>query len=133
MADREMRGGHQHVPDTVDMLKDVLQRAGFMVVSAFYLGDRPRVAQSQRLPDDESPESDRLRHRAPLRQNWAFLQHLRATILDGYQFVLTSTNVRYVESLVGRDERVYEVVGKPHDLDAIVRAAKEAARARPTS
>jgi hypothetical protein len=47
-------------------------------------------------------------------------------------FVLTSTNVAHVEALVGDDERVYEVVGKPHDLDAIVRATKEAARTRPT-
>ena len=41
-------------------------------------------------------------------------------------------NVKHVEGLAGRDERIYEVVGKPHDLDEIVRAAKEAVRARPT-
>jgi hypothetical protein len=57
---------------------------------------------------------------------------MRQTILAGYRFVLTSVNIRHVESLVGADERVYEVVGKPHDLDIIVRATKEAARARPT-
>jgi hypothetical protein len=68
----------------------------------------------------------------PYERNWAYLQHLRRTVLDGYRFVLTSVNVKHVERLVGSDERVYEVVGTPHDLDQIVRATKEAAKARPT-
>ena len=34
--------------------------------------------------------------------------------------VLTSVNPRHVEHLAGRHERVYEVVGKPLDLDEIV-------------
>ena len=55
-----------------------------------------------------------------------------ATVLRDYQFVLTSVNCAHVEGLVGKDEHVYEVVGKPHDLDLIVRAVKEAMRARPT-
>ena len=46
--------------------------------------------------------------------------------------VLTSINARHVENLAGRNERVYEVVGKPMDMDAIVRAVKEASRSRPT-
>jgi hypothetical protein len=40
-------------------------------------------------------------------------------------------NTRHVEGLLNRDERVFEVVGTPHDLDAIVKATKEAVRMRP--
>jgi len=47
-------------------------------------------------------------------------------------FVLTSTNPKHATELAGRDHHVYEVVGKPVDLDEIVRAVKEASRARPT-
>ena len=61
-----------------------------------------------------------------------FFEHLRETALKGYIFVLTSTHAARVEQLVGRSARVYEVVGKPLDLDAIVSAVREAARARPT-
>jgi hypothetical protein len=43
--------------------------------------------------------------------------------------VLTSIDARHVEHLAGRNERVYEVVGKPLDLDKIVRAVKGVARA----
>ena len=35
--------------------------------------------------------------------------------------------------MVGRDEKIYEVVGKADDLNAIVRATREAVRARPTA
>jgi hypothetical protein len=37
-----------------------------------------------------------------------------------------------LREVVGRDEHVYEIVGKPIDLEEIVRAVKEASRARAT-
>jgi hypothetical protein len=46
--------------------------------------------------------------------------------------VLVSVNERRALEVVGRDETVYEVVGEPQDIDAVVRAVKEASRARPT-
>jgi DNA-binding NarL/FixJ family response regulator len=118
-------------PDTVDLLKDVLEQAGFIVATgythdirdgklnldAFLKTHQPRV-----ILYDVSPPYDR---------NWAFLQHLRATLLQGYRFVITATNRAHVEALVDRhDEKIYEVVGKAEDLDAIVRATREALRAR---
>ena len=70
---------------------------------------------------------------APYERNWEFLQHLRATVFAPYRFVLTTPNSAQVSKLVGRDARVYEVVGKAEDLTAIVQAVKEASKARPTS
>jgi hypothetical protein len=34
---------------------------------------------------------------------------------------------------VGRDEQIYEILDDSGDIDAIVQAVREAARARPTS
>jgi hypothetical protein len=119
-------------PDTVDLLKDVLDRAGFIVVTTYTHDIRDgrmdieaflRTHQPSVIVYDIAPPYDR---------NWAFLEHLRATVMKGYRFVLTTTNRFRVEALVGRDEKVYEVVGKSDDLDAIVRATKEASRARDT-
>ena len=118
-------------PDTVGLLTDLLERAGFLVVNtythhirdgtvdldAFLRTHRPRV-----ILYDIAPPYDR---------NWRLLQHLRQTTLAGYQFVLTTTNPARVEPFVKGDEQVYEVVDKDGSLDEILRAVREATRSRP--
>ena len=119
-------------PDTVDLLKDVLERAGFLIVTGYTHDVRDgkldlemmmRVANPVVILWDLAPPYDR---------NWAFLQLLRTTVLKGPRLVLTTANKAHVEKLAGLDHDVYEVVGKAEDLDAIVRATKEASRARDT-
>jgi hypothetical protein len=68
----------------------------------------------------------------PYDRNWTFLQLLRTTVLKGRRLVLTTMNQAHVDKLAGLDQAVYEVVGKAEDLDAVVRATKEASRARDT-
>jgi hypothetical protein len=119
-------------PDAVDLLKDVLERAGFLVVTAYTWAVQNGSVDLKSMLETHRPKVIVYDIAPPYDRNWAFFLHMRQTILAGYRFVLTSVNIRHVESLVGADERVYEVVGKPHDLDIIVRATKEAARARPT-
>jgi hypothetical protein len=63
--------------------------------------------------------------------NWRFLDHLpTATGFQGRQFVLTSVNARHAEEAVQNDESVYELLGEEHDIAQVVRAVKEANRAR---
>jgi DNA-binding NtrC family response regulator len=119
-------------PDAVDLLKDVLERAGFLVVSTFTWAVQKGTVDLKALMDAHRPKVVVFDIAPPYDRNWAFLLHLRKHVLTDVQFVLTSMNVTHVEGLVGRDERIYEVVGKPHDLDVIVRATKEAARSRLT-
>lgn len=119
-------------PDAVDLLKDVLEQAGFLVVTAYIWAVQNGSVNLQALLETYRPKVIVYDIAPPYDRNWAFFLHLRQTILGGYRFVLTSVNVKHVQALVGMDEQVYEVVGKPHDLDVIVRATKEAVRARPT-
>jgi DNA-binding NtrC family response regulator len=119
-------------PDVVDILKDVLERAGFLVVTAFTWAIQNASVDLEALRRTHRPKVVVYDIAPPYERNWAFFLHLKQHVLQDVRFVLTSMNVAHVEGLVGRDERVYEVVGKPHDLDMIVRATKEAARARPT-
>ena len=44
--------------------------------------------------------------------------------------MLTTVNVSRVQQIVGPEETVYEVVGEPTDVLMVVRAVKEATRAR---
>ena len=117
-------------PDTVDLLKDALEQAGLLVVTGYTFDIRDGKLDLQSFLATHKPDVIVYDLAPPYDRNWAFLQHLRSTALSGYRFVLTTTNRRYVEGLVGRDERVYEVVGKAEDLDAIVQAVREAVRAR---
>jgi DNA-binding response OmpR family regulator len=64
----------------------------------------------------------------PYADNWAFFRRVR----DGdagraRAFVLTTTNKRALEELVG-ETAAHEIVGKPYDLDDLVAAVR---RARP--
>ncbi|HXD49629.1 MAG TPA: hypothetical protein VN600_12685 [Gemmatimonadaceae bacterium] len=120
-------------PDLIRLLRVNLEAAGFIVfvihvedikrgeanIDSFLKQNDPRV-----IVYDVAP---------PFEQNYRFLDHLRsATGFKGRQFVLTTVNLRRVQEIVGIDETVYEIVGEPKEIDQIVRAVREASRARPT-
>jgi DNA-binding response OmpR family regulator len=119
-------------PDLVELLKARIEAAGFVVlvihiaairagldVGAIFAQHDPKVVVYDVV--------------APYERNWRFLQHLRETAFNGRRFVLTAPNERALAKLVGRDEKIYEVLNGDEDIDAIVQAVREAARARPTS
>lgn len=64
----------------------------------------------------------------PYEENWAFFRSVRnGQAAQGRQFVLTSTNKRALEALVGATG-AYQIVGKPFDLNTISAAVRSAAR-----
>ena len=44
--------------------------------------------------------------------------------LKGMNFIITTTNVKHVREVAGEGPELYEIVGKPYDLDKIVNACK---------
>lgn len=120
-------------PDVVDMLRIAIEHAGFVVVSALTFEVREGEVDLERFIGQHEPCVIVYDVGPPYEANWRLFEHVAAMpIMRGRQFVLTSTNVKHVTGLAGRDRQIYEVVGKPFDLDEIVRAVKEASRARPT-
>ena len=120
-------------PDTVDMLRLILQHAGIVVVSAFTFDIRDGKVDLAAFMREHRPKVIIFDVAPPYDANWQLLQHIKgAPAMQGVRWIVTSTNAAHVERLAGKDERVYEVVGKPYDLDRIVQATKEALRARPT-
>ena len=117
-------------PDTVGLLAALLERAGFLVVTAYTHDIRAGSVDLEAFLRTHRPRVIVYDIAPPYERNWQFLQHLRHTTLGGYQFVLTTTNPSRVEPFVKGDDRVYEVVDKDGSLDEILRATREAARSR---
>ena len=120
-------------PDLVKILRYNLERAGFVVFEIHIEDIRLGAANVHSLLEQHDPSVIVYDIAPPYEMNWRFLDHLRAsTGFRGRQFVLTSVNVRNAEEVVGNDESVYEVLGEEQDIGDVVRAVKEASRARPT-
>jgi len=119
--------------DVVEMLRFALERAGLIVVSGHV--DAIRRGQ-QRLSDfveEHNPAVILYDVVPPYDRSWRFLEHLRNTpSLRGRRFVITSTNPQRVREVAGEAEHVLEIVGKPYDLDAIVRTVDGAVRGEDT-
>jgi len=119
-------------PDAVEMLRQVLTRAGFLVVSCYTHQIRDGTVDLENFIRQHRPRVIVYDLAPPYEANFRLFQHVRHMLaVQGCQFVLTSVNPSNVIRLVGRDERVYEVVDREEDLMMFVNAVKEASRARP--
>ncbi len=120
-------------PDLVKILRYNLERAGFVVFEIHIEDIRLASANVDSFLDQHDPKVIVYDIAPPYDMNWRFLDHLRtSTGFKGRQFVLTSVNARRAEEVVRNDESVYEVLGEDQDISEVVRAMKEASRARPT-
>lgn len=120
-------------PDLVRLLRMAFEKAGFIVFEIFIEDIKLGAANVDAFLSQHDPKVIVYDLAPPYDVNWRFLDHLRtATGFKGRQFVLTSVNVRNAEQVVKDDESVYEIVGEEKDIAEVVRAVREAARARPT-
>lgn len=114
-------------PDTVELLRVVLQHAGFVVVSAYTFDIRDGKVDLTQFLRLSNPSVVVYDIAPPYDANWALFQTLLTNSpLQRYRYVITSTNAPYVQRLAG-DVRVHEIVGKPYDLDRVVAAVQFAA------
>jgi len=118
--------------DTTDLLRVVFEQAGFVVVTAFTNALRDGKVDLEAFMRQHRPKVIVYDIAIPYEQNWRLFEHFRSRpACQDAVFVVTTTNVQHVHKIAGR-QTIYEIVGKPYDLDLIVRAVKEAARSRPT-
>jgi DNA-binding response OmpR family regulator len=118
--------------DTIDLLRNALQQAGFTVVSAFVNDVRDGRLDLESFMRQHDPAAILWDIALPYDRQWQFFQHIKDRQACGRcQFVITTPNAAEVHKVAGNDHQVYEIVGKPYDLDQVIRAVKEAVRSRP--
>ena len=119
-------------PDLVELLKVRVEAAG-CVALVMHIAEIRAGLDVERVLEQHDPRVIVYDVVMPYERNWRFLEHLRETAFKGRRFVLTTPNEKGLRKLVGRDERIYEILDDTADVDAIVQAVREAVRARPTS
>lgn len=120
-------------PDAIGMLRQAFETAGFVVVSCFTHDIRDGQTDFASFVTQHQPRVIVYDLAPPYEKNFRLFQHLRAMdVVQGVHFVITSVNPPNVRDLVGRDERIYEVVDRDEDLMTLVQAVKQASRARDT-
>jgi CheY-like chemotaxis protein len=119
-------------PDLVDVVRRAFEPAGIVVVSVLTYQIREAAIDLENFLKQHNPNVIVYDIAPPYDANWQLFLHIRSLeAMQGRKIVLTAMNKKHVEALAGRDETIYEIVGKPYDLNRIVRAVKEAARHRP--
>jgi DNA-binding response OmpR family regulator len=115
--------------DTTDMLRVVLEDAGFVVITAFTNALRDGKTDLENLMRQHQPKVIIYDIALPYEASWRLFQHVRESpACEGVRFVLTSTNAAQVHNVAGAAEPILEIVGKPYDLDELVRIVREAAK-----
>jgi DNA-binding response OmpR family regulator len=111
--------------DTVEMLRQALQSAGFTsIVTGHVTNFKSGADDFPRFVELYDPRVFVYDVSFPYDKNWTFLRLLLdSEHMRGRKVVLTTTNKKRLEEMVGPTE-AFEIVGKPYDIDEIVRAVK---------
>ena len=113
--------------DTVEMLRIMLESEGLLAVSAHVTSLRRGAFDFSGFIAEHDPKVIIYDVIPPYDRSWMFFEHLRSLpTMANRRFVLTSTNPERVSQLGKPDQPIYEIIGKPYDMQIIVDAVKRA-------
>lgn len=113
--------------DIVELLRLVFEQAGLVVVSAHVDDIRRGEVNLAEFVQEHDVKLILYDLTPPYDRSWRFLEHLRqAAAMQGRTFVITSTNAQRAKEIIGDAAHVYEIVGKPYDIDEILKAVQRA-------
>jgi DNA-binding response OmpR family regulator len=106
--------------DTVDMLRTLLEREGWEVVTAHVDDIKRGRTDIVQLMESRDPRVVIWDISPPYEQNWAFLRLLRTSrVMDERTFIITTTNKPALERFVGPTDAI-EIFTKPYDVDLLI-------------
>ena len=113
--------------DTVEMLRVYLESEGFIVVSAHIQEIRRGEQTVEQAIAVHKPTVIIYDVAPPYDRTWTFYHHLRSLdCLKGCRWIITSTNPARLREVApdSRDLDIFEIIGKPYDLQEIVGAVR---------
>jgi len=114
-------------PDTIEMLRLVLEPMGYVVIGAYTYEIRDGEVDVEAMIEQHRPKLIIYDVAPPYERNWRLFEHIsRMPALKGINFLVTTTNLKQVREMAGPGREIYEIVGKPYDLGLIVEAVKDA-------
>ena len=118
-------------PDTIELLEFAFTHAGFTVVSGYIRDIREGTLDLGAFMRQHDPEAIVWDIALPYDRQWQFFQQVRDSGVCGPRpIVLTTTNVQALTKVAGGGEVVYEIVGKPYDLNQLIHAVRSATHER---
>jgi DNA-binding response OmpR family regulator len=105
--------------DTCDMLETFFRAHGWETAAAATAPLRAGTASVEDLIAAHRPDAIVLDVAIPYEENWELAQRLRHHPAVSCPIILTTTNEAVLRRLVGVQEPLYEIVGKPYDLDQL--------------
>lgn len=113
-------------PDTVEMLRIVLEQAGFVVMGLYTYEARDGRINIENIFNQHEPDVVIYDIAPPYEKNWREFRHMCSMpALAKRKFVLTTTNIQRVREAVDNPPEMFEIVGKPYDLGVIVEQVKK--------
>jgi len=113
-------------PDTVEMLRIVLEQAGFVVMGLYTYEARDGRINIENIFNQHEPDVVIYDIAPPYEKNWREFRHMCSMpALARRKFVLTTTNIQRVREAVDNPPEMFEIVGKPYDLGVIVEQVKK--------
>jgi CheY-like chemotaxis protein len=115
--------------DTVEMLRIQIEGAGMATVGSHVTDIKRGKQDFQELIRQHQPDVAVWDIGPPYDENWTFWNLLRTTdAAKDLPFVLTTTNRAALVKACGGDCDPIEIVGKPYDLDEVLKAVQASLR-----
>jgi DNA-binding response OmpR family regulator len=119
--------------DTVEMVQGMLNASGLSCLVGCHFADlKTGRIDFERYLTRRNPDVVIIDISPPYQENWAFFLTLREMpVMEGRALVLTTTNKKRLDEIIGTDSMSIEIVGKPYDLGQISAAIHSALGQRP--
>jgi DNA-binding NtrC family response regulator len=111
--------------DTLRVVQQWLELEGLTTVGGYVTDFRQGRASLRAFLTEHDPQVIIWDLAIPYAENWAYWLQVRdLPEMDSRRFVITTTNERAISELVGTIP-VYEIVGKPFDLDRLAAVVRQ--------